>query len=48
VQASKYGEARVPVRLEHKGVDVFIVEGGDAASTEVLLKLVKGAKVKRT
>jgi len=47
VQAAKYGDAKVPVRLEQQGVDVFIVEGGDAASTDALLKLVKGAKVKR-
>jgi len=47
VQAAKYGDAKVPVRLEQKGVDVFIVEGGDAASTDALLKIVKGAKVKR-
>ena len=47
VLAGKYADAPVPTRLVQKGVDVFVVEGGDEANLEKLLKVVKGAKVSR-
>jgi hypothetical protein len=47
VLAVKYADAPVPTRLVRKGVDVFVVEGGDEASLDALLKIVKRAKYKR-
>jgi hypothetical protein len=40
----KYDEAPVPTRIVQKGVDVFIVEGGEEASIDKLMKVVKGVK----
>lgn len=47
VLAVKYADAPVSTRLVHKGVDVFVVEGGDEANLGTLLKIVKRAKYKR-
>ena len=47
VLATKYSGAPMPTRLEQKGIDVFIVEGGDEASIDALLKVVKRVKPKR-
>jgi len=47
VLAAKYGGAAVPTRLEQKGVDVFVVEGGDEDSSDALMKVVKRVKPKR-
>jgi hypothetical protein len=47
VLAVKYADAPVPTRLVQKGVDVFVVEGGDEANLASLLKIVKRAKYKR-
>jgi hypothetical protein len=44
VQAFKYADAPVPVRVAQKGVDVFIVEGGDESQIDSLLKVVKKVK----
>jgi hypothetical protein len=44
VQAAKYAGAPRPVRLERTGVDVFVVEGGDARGADALLKLVRGTR----
>lgn len=44
VLAVKFADAQVPIRVVQKGVDVFIVEGGDEASIDALLKVVKNAK----
>jgi hypothetical protein len=46
--AVKYANAPVPTRLLQKGKDVFVVEGGDEASIDSLLKVVKGTKPKRS
>jgi len=43
----KNADAPVPSRLVQKGVDVFVVEGGDEANLDKLLKVVKGAKSTR-
>ncbi|HVQ15675.1 MAG TPA: hypothetical protein VMS40_18870 [Vicinamibacterales bacterium] len=48
VLAVKYADAPVPTRLVRKGVDVFVVEGGDEARIDALLKVVKRVKPKRT
>jgi hypothetical protein len=47
VQAFKYADAPVPVRVSQKGVDVFIVEGGDESEIDSLLKVVKKVKPAR-
>lgn len=47
VQAVKYGDASVPVRLVQDGVDVFAVEGGDEARIDSLLKAVRKVKPER-
>jgi hypothetical protein len=47
VLAVKYADAPVPTRLLRKGVDVFVVEGGDVASLDALIKIVRRAKSKR-
>ena len=44
VLAVKYADAPVPTRLMQKGVDVFVVEGGDEANLDKLMKVVKGTK----
>ncbi len=44
VLAVKYADAPVPTRLVQKGVDVFVVEGGDEGSIDSLLKVVTRAK----
>jgi len=44
VQAAKSAGASQPMRLVQKGVDVFIVEGGDEKQIDSLLKLVQRAK----
>jgi len=44
VLAVKYADAPAPTRLEQKGVDVFVVEGGDEANLDKLMKVVKGTK----
>ena len=43
----KYDDEPVPTRVMQKGVDVFIVEGGDEASIDKLLKVVKRVKPTR-
>jgi hypothetical protein len=43
----KYKEAPTPTRVIQKGQDVFIVEGGDEAKIDKLMKFVKGVKPKR-
>jgi len=48
VQATKNADAPVATRLLQKGVDVFIVEGGDEAAIDSLLKVVRGVKRART
>jgi len=48
VQAFKYADAPVPVRVAQKGVDVFIVEGGDESRIDSLLKIVKKVKPARS
>ena len=45
--AVKYGDEAVPTVLLQKGLDVFIVEGGDEANLDAMLKVVKGTKAKR-
>lgn len=40
----KYDDEPVPTRVMQKGVDVFVVEGGDEASIDKLLKVVKRVK----
>jgi hypothetical protein len=47
VQSVKYGDAKVPVRLEQNGIDVFVVEGGDEASVDTLMKVVKKLRQQR-
>jgi len=47
VLAVKYADAPAPTRLVQKGVDVFVVEGGDEANLDKLLKVVKQAKSTR-
>ncbi len=47
VLATKYAGASMPTRLEQKGVDVFVVEGGDEAGINALMKVVKRVKPKR-
>jgi hypothetical protein len=47
VQAAKSAAAPLPARLVQDGVDVFIVEGGDAADIDALLKVVRRVKPKR-
>jgi len=42
-----FSEPAVPTRLEQKGVDVFVVEGGDEDSSDALMKVVKRVKPKR-
>ena len=44
VLAVKYADAPVPTRLVQKGVDVFVVEGGDEANLDKLMKVVKRTK----
>jgi hypothetical protein len=44
VQATKYANMPTAVRLVQKGVDVFVVEGGDEAGIDALMKVVVGAK----
>jgi hypothetical protein len=43
-QANKYAKDPVPTRLLQKGADVFVVEGGDEAKIDSLLKLVTKVK----
>ena len=43
----KYENDPQPIRLERKGKQVFVVEGGDQRSLSSLLKLVKKAKATR-
>jgi hypothetical protein len=47
VQAGKFGDSPVPVRVEQKGTDVFIVEGGDAGKIDSLLKVVRKVKPRK-
>jgi hypothetical protein len=47
VLAVKYGDSPVPTRLLQKGADVYVVEGGDEASLDSLMKVVKRARHKR-
>jgi hypothetical protein len=47
VQAFKYADAPVPVRVAQKGVDVFIVEGGEESKIDLLLNIVKKVKPAR-
>jgi hypothetical protein len=47
VLATKYADAPVPTLVSQKGVDVFVVEGGDEAKLEALMKVVKHAKSTR-
>lgn len=44
VQAAKSADAGLSTRLEQKGVDVFIVEGGEEKKIDSLLKIVKRVK----
>ena len=44
----KYADAPAPTRVVQKGVDVFIVEGGDEARIDKLMKVVKGVKPKHS
>jgi hypothetical protein len=44
VLAVKYADAPAPTRLVQKGVDVFVVEGGEEATLDKLMKVVKGTK----
>jgi len=46
-QATKFGDSTVPVLVEQKGVDVYIVEGADAGTNRALLKLVKKVRPAR-
>jgi hypothetical protein len=46
-QAVKYAKSPVPTRLVQKGVDVFVVEGGDESKIDALLKLVMQVKPER-
>jgi hypothetical protein len=48
VLAVKYADAPKPTRLVQKGVDVFIVEGGEEGKIDSLLSLVRKAKTKRS
>jgi len=41
VLAVKYADSPKPTRVEQKGVDVFIVEGGDEARIDSLLRVVR-------
>jgi hypothetical protein len=43
-QAAKYAGASIPTRLLQKGVDVYVVEGGDEKNIDALLKVVKRVK----
>jgi len=45
--AVKHADAPVPVRLVQKGVDVFVVEGGEETTIDSLLKFVRRAKPAR-
>jgi len=47
VLAFKYADAPTATRLEQRGIDVFVVEGGEEASIDSLLKVVKRVKPKR-
>jgi hypothetical protein len=47
VLAIKYADAPVPTGLVQKGVDVFIVEGGDETKLDTLMKVVKRVKPTR-
>jgi hypothetical protein len=48
VLAVKYADAPTATRVVQKGVDVFIVEGGDEKGADSLLSLVKKVKAKRS
>lgn len=43
----KYDEEPAPTRVVQKGVDVFIVEGGEEANIDKLMKIVKRVKPKK-
>ena len=47
VLEAKYADAPVPTLISQNGVDVFVVEGGDEANLDKLLKVVKSAKSTR-
>lgn len=44
VLAVKYADSPKPTRVEQKGVDVFIVEGGDEAKIDSLLRVVRNLR----
>jgi len=46
--AVKYGDKPTATRVEQKGRDVFIVEGGEQKDSAALLKVVKQARAKRS
>jgi len=46
--ALKYANAQEPTLVERKGVDVFIVEGGNKSDLKALIKLVKNARKVKT
>jgi hypothetical protein len=46
VLAAKYADSKTPTRVVQNGVDVLVVEGGDEANIDSLLKIVRQAKKK--